>query len=68
MALRDFQNLTDDELVKISLERGGRYNCYTADAISAQKVLHQRRGGFQREYSAPSKGKVDRSYYSDRYY
>ena len=64
----DVKNMTEEELVKLSCERGGKYNNYTADAISAQRELQTRKGGFQRKYSNAPRAKVDRSYYSDMYY
>ena len=44
--LREMETKSDDELKKISLERGGRYNRYTKQAIAAQIILHDRSGCF----------------------
>lgn len=69
MRVSEIRELDDEALLELSLKRGGKYNCYTPDALKAQKIYGERKGGFiggrNDDYIIEKK---DRSYYSDRYY
>ena len=64
----EIHELNDDELFQLSLVRGGKYNCYTADVLKAQKEYNNRKGNTIMSRNSLLPGKCDRSYYSDRYY
>ena len=44
MKAEEIKALDDDALLKLSLERGGKYNKYTHDALIAQKEWNRRKG------------------------
>lgn len=64
--------LPDDELLKLSLKRGGRYNNYTTDALKAQAEWNRRKGNElitgNSNIGGSYIGKIDRSYYASKYY
>lgn len=70
MTADEMRVLSDEDLIKICMERNDTNGNYTGDAIIAQRVYQNRKGGFQNSYydGLRKKGKVDRSCYSDRYY
>ncbi len=68
MKIEEIRALDDAALLQLSLERGGKHNCYTADALKAQREWNARKGGCISSHNSSSLGKKDRSYYSNRYY
>ena len=68
MTIEEIKALDDEALFKLSLERGGKHNCYTRDALKAQSVYNERRGFCYRTRNSTNLGKTDRSYYSDLHY
>ena len=72
MDVKEICALDDEALLKLSLERGGKYNCYTRDALIAQREWNYRRGNVLKTGNSntggPWVGKKDRSYYASMYY
>ena len=72
MKAEEIKALDDDALLKLSLERGGKYNCYTRDALKAQAEWNRRKGNElitgNSNIGESYIGKKDRSYYPSRYY
>lgn len=72
MTAEEIRALDDEALLQLSLERGGKYNCYTRDALKAQSEWNARKGNVLSTHNSNTGGKYigkkDRSYYSDRYY
>lgn len=62
----EMEELDDNQLHEISLERGGRRNKYTRDALRAQKILYRRKqcGMSKDSQKRENRVKLDRSYYS----
>lgn len=68
MKKEEIEKLGDDELFKLSLERGGKYNCYTRDALKAQAEYIRRKGNEIKSHNTGVLCKIDHSCYSDQLY
>lgn len=68
MTIDEIRALNNAELLKLSLERGGKHNCYTSDALKAQKEWCNRKGNELNRASSCPLVKHDRSYYASHYY
>ena len=72
MKIEEIRALDDESLLKLSLERGGKHNRYTTDALKAQKEWNERKGNTIWTHNSNTGEwwacKKDRSYYASRYY
>ena len=68
MTTQEIRKLDNDTLFKLSLQRGEPHNRYTPDALKAQAEWNNRKGNIILSGNSKNLCKIDRSYYSERYY
>lgn len=64
MSIEEIRELSDEDLLALSLERKGKYNKYTSDALKAQAEWNNRKGNCLHSGTTTILSKHDHSAYS----